>query len=128
MIEVGTELEPVTQHADLSTSTRYAGASGDFNPLHYDQDFARQVSPTGDVIAHGMFSMGLAARALTAFAGGPDKVLQVAVRFARPWPLGTTATFGGKVTDITDGVATVQLWGDHENGTRILRGSGRISV
>jgi acyl dehydratase len=127
-IEVGMELEPVVQASDLMTSTMYAGASGDFNPLHYDQEFAGQVSPTGGIIAHGMFSMGLASRALTAFAGGPEKVLEVSVRFTRPWPLGTTSTFGGKVTEIADGVATVQLWGDNEDGTRILRGTGRIAL
>jgi len=127
-IEVGTELAPVVQESNLTTSTMYAGASGDFNPLHYDQDFAGQVSPTGGIIAHGMFSMGLASRALTAFAGGPEKVLEVSVRFTRPWPLGTTSTFGGKVTEIEDGVATVHLWGDNEDGTRILRGTGRIAV
>jgi acyl dehydratase len=128
VIDVGTELDPVVQAANLTTSTMYAGASGDFNPLHYDQDFAGQVSPTGGIIAHGMFSMGLASRALTAFAGGPDKVLEISVRFTRPWPLGTTSTFGGKVTEVADGVATVQLFGDNEDGTRILRGTGRISV
>lgn len=127
-IDVGMELEPVVQASNLTTSTMYAGASGDFNPLHYDQDFAGQVSPTGGIIAHGMFSMGLASRALTAFAGGPEKVLEVSVRFTRPWPLGTTSTFGGKVTGIEDGIATVQLWGDNEDGTRILRGTGRIAV
>lgn len=127
-IEVGRELEPVVQASNLTTSTMYAGASGDFNPLHYDQDFAGQVSPTGGIIAHGMFSMGLASRALTAFAGGPENVLEVSVRFTRPWPLGTTSTFGGKVTEIEDGIATVQLWGDNEDGTRILRGTGRIVV
>jgi acyl dehydratase len=127
-VQVGTELEPVEQASNLTTSTMYAGASGDFNPLHYDQDFAGQVSPTGGIIAHGMFSMGLASRALTAFAGGPEKVLEVSVRFTRPWPLGTTSTFGGKVTEIEDGVATVQLWADNEDGTRILRGTGRITL
>lgn len=127
-IDVGMELEPVVQVSNLTTSTMYAGASGDFNPLHYDQDFAGQVSPTGGIIAHGMFSMGLASRALTAFAGGPEKVLEVSVRFTRPWPLGTTSTFGGKVTGIEGGIATVQLWGDNEDGTRILRGTGRLAV
>ncbi len=127
-IEVGAELEPVTQTATLTTSVMYAGASGDLNPLHYDEGFASQVSPTGGIIAHGMFSMGLVSRALTAFAGGPERVVEVAVRFTRPWPLGTTSTFGGKVTDVSDGVATVSLWGDTEDGTRILRGTGRIRV
>jgi acyl dehydratase len=127
-IEVGTPLGPVEARSTLTTSVMYAGASGDFNPLHYDQDFAGQVSPTGGIIAHGMFSMGLASRALTAFAGGPDKVLEVSVRFTRPWPLGTTSTFGGEVTEVADGVATGKLWGANEDGTRIMRGSGRIAL
>ena len=71
-VEVGTELEPVTAYADLAVSVRYAGASGDLNPLHYDHAFAAQVSPTGAPIAHGMYSMGLASRLVTAFAGGPE--------------------------------------------------------
>jgi acyl dehydratase len=127
-IEVGTPLEPVEVRSTLTTSVMYAGASGDVNPLHDDQDFAGEVSPTGGIIAHGMFSMGLASRALTAFAGGPDRVLEVSVRFTRPWPLGTISTFGGEVTDVSDGVATVKLWGDNEDGTRILRGTGRIAL
>lgn len=127
-VEVGQRLDPVAVESNLTTSVMYAGASGDFNPLHYDQGFASQVSPTGGIIAHGMFSMGLVSRALTAFAGGPENVLEVAVRFTRPWPLGTTSTFNGEVTDVDDGVATVKLWGDAEDGTRILRGTGRITV
>ncbi len=125
-IAVGDELEVVERRADLSTSVRYAGASGDFNPLHYDESFAADVSPTGAPIAHGMFSMGLASRAVTAFAGGPENVLELQVRFTRPWPLATSSRFGGKVTAVADGVATVSLWADNEDGTRILRGTARI--
>lgn len=127
-IEVGTEIDPVTETATRATSVRYAGASGDFNPLHYDEDFASDVSPTGGIIAHGMFSMGLVSRALTAFAGGPENVLELSVRFTRPWPLGTSSTFGGRVTAIENGVAKVSLWGATDDGTRILRGTGRIAV
>ena len=127
-IEVGTELPVVEQESNLTTSVMYAGASGDFNPLHYDAGFAGQVSPTGGIIAHGMFSMGLASRVLTAFAGGPERVLEVKVRFTRPWPLGTTASFGGKVTAIEDGVATVALTGITADGDRILKGTGRVRL
>ncbi len=125
-VTVGTELPTIEQRATLMTSVGYAAASGDLNPLHYDQEFAGQVSPTGGIIAHGMYSMGLASRLLTEFVGDPAKVLEVQVRFARPWPLGSTTTFGGTVTDLTDGVATVELFGDNENGDRILKGTGRI--
>ena len=127
-IEVGTELPTVSQTATLATSVRYAGASGDFNPLHFDEEFAAGVSPTGGTIAHGMYSMGLVSRALTAFAGGPERVVEIEIRFTRPWPLGTTATFGGKVSAVENGEATVGLWGETGDGTRILRGNGRIRV
>ncbi len=127
-VQVGTELEPVTAHSDLTTSVRYAGASGDFNPLHYDPGFAAGVSPTGGVIAHGMYSMGLASRMLTAFAGNPEAVLEVSVRFTRPWPLDSSATFTGKVTAVEDGVATVSIAGETEDGQRILRGTGRVRL
>ena len=125
-LTVGTELPTIEQPSSLITSVTYAGASGDLNPLHYDEGFASQVSPTGGIIAHGMFSMGLASKVLTAFAGGPEKVVEVQVRFTRPWPLGTTATFGGTVTEVTGDGATVELWGRDAEGERILKGSGRI--
>jgi acyl dehydratase len=127
-ITAGTELPTIEQQSTLMTSVAYAGASGDMNPLHYDQGFAGQVSPTGGIIAHGMYSMGLASRLLTEFAGGPERVLEVTVRFTRPWPLNSTTTFGGTVEDVADGVATVALWGRNENGDQILKGSGRIRL
>jgi acyl dehydratase len=127
-IEAGTELPELTAPSNLTTSVLYAGASGDMNPLHYDPDVAAGISPTGGVIAHGMYSMGLASRLLTAFAGGPEQVLELEVRFTRPWPLGTSATFTGRITAVEDGVATVALAGTTEAGERILRGTGRIRV
>ncbi|MEX2548653.1 MAG: MaoC/PaaZ C-terminal domain-containing protein [Nitriliruptoraceae bacterium] len=127
-LEVGTEAEPVVAHADLASSVRYAGASGDLNPLHFDAETAREVSPTGRIIAHGMYSMGLASRMLTALAGGPERVLELQVRFTRPWPLGTTSTFTGKVTAVADGVATVAVVGTNAETGRILRGTGKVRV
>lgn len=66
--------------ADL---VRYAGASGDFNPIHWSDRFATGVGLPG-VIGHGMFTMALAARAVATWAGGPDAVVEFSVRFARP--------------------------------------------
>lgn len=59
---------------------RYAGASGDFNPIHYSDRVARDMGLPG-VIAHGMLTMALAARAVSEWAGGPDKVTAFTVRF-----------------------------------------------
>jgi acyl dehydratase len=126
--EVGAELPPLTQQSSLVTSVMYAGASGDYNPLHYDPGFAGQVSPTGAPIAHGMYSMGLVSRLLTAAAGGPERVADLQVRFSKPWPLGTSATFTGRVTAVEGGLATVDVTGTTEDGTRILAGSGTVRL
>lgn len=125
-VQVGDELPSIQQQSTLTTSVMYAAASGDYNPLHYDPDFASQVSPTGGIIAHGMYSMGLASRVLTEFAGGPERVLSLDVRFTRPWPLGTTTTFGGKVKEVTDDEVVVAVKATGEDGDVVLRGTGRV--
>jgi acyl dehydratase len=66
--------------ADL---VRYAGASGDFNPIHWSDRIATSVGLPG-VIAHGMFTMALVGRAVTEWAGAPDAVVDYGVRFTRP--------------------------------------------
>lgn len=66
--------------ADL---VRYAGASGDFNPIHFSDRVATSVGLPG-VIAHGMYTMALVGRAVTAWAGDPAAVVDLSVRFARP--------------------------------------------
>ena len=79
----GDALPPRTLHIERATLVRYAGASLDFNPIHWDGDFAREVG-LPDVIAHGMFTMAEAARVLTDFAGDPSRVVEYGVRFTRP--------------------------------------------
>ncbi len=125
-MEPGLELPPLQHRLERMHAIMYAGASGDFNPLHWDPDFAIQASPTGGLIAHGMYAMGLASRMLTAWLGNPERLLEMQVRFTNPWPVGTVATFGGRVAEISDGVAALELWGRREHGERILRGSARV--
>lgn len=96
--------------ADL---VRYAGASGDFNPIHWNERFATKVGLPG-VIAHGMFTMALAGRAVTAWAGTPDAVLDFGVRFSRPVPVpdddtGTEVEVSGVVRSISGDRAEVEL-------------------
>lgn len=78
-MELPTQTFRVTR-ADL---VRYAGASGDFNPIHWSDRTATKVGLPG-VIAHGMFTMALVGRAVTAWAGTPDAVVDFGVRFTRP--------------------------------------------
>lgn len=126
-VGVGDELPTISQQSTLSTSVMYAAASGDYNPLHFDDSFASQVSPTGGIIAHGMYSMGLASRVLTAWAGGPERVLAVDVRFTKPFPLGSTTTFGGTVHAIDEQTITVKLWAKNDATEQaVLRGTGTV--
>ena len=62
---------------------RYAGASGDFNPIHYRDDVAHAVGLPG-VLAHGMLTMGLAVQAVVDWAGDPGRIVDYQVRFTRP--------------------------------------------
>ena len=82
-VAVGTELLAVTRTVDRARLVRYAGASGDFNPIHWNERFALEVGLPG-VIAHGMLTMGLAAAALTDWLDDPTDLLSYGVRFTRP--------------------------------------------
>src|SRR2546423_3277481 len=82
-VEVGTQLPEQTftiQRVDL---IRYAGASGDFNIIHWNERVARLVG-LPNVIAHGMFTMATAVRVVTDWAGDPGAVVEYGVRFTRP--------------------------------------------
>ncbi|MFD8546410.1 MaoC family dehydratase [Streptomyces sp. NPDC059649] len=82
-VEVGTELPAQTFPVDRATLVRYAGASGDFNPIHWNEKFAKEVG-LPDVIAHGMFTMAEAIRVVTDWAGDPGAVAEYGVRFTKP--------------------------------------------
>ncbi|MET8305764.1 MULTISPECIES: MaoC family dehydratase [unclassified Micromonospora] len=77
------ELPAKTFQVTRADLVRYAGASGDFNQIHWSDRFATKVGLPG-VIAHGMFTMALVGRAITEWAGAPDAVVDYNVRFTRP--------------------------------------------
>ncbi|MFF3769564.1 MaoC family dehydratase [Streptomyces sp. NPDC002232] len=82
-VEVGTELPAQTFTVTRATLVQYAGASGDFNPIHWNEKFAVEVG-LPDVIAHGMFTMAEAVRVVTDWAGDPAAVVEYGVRFTKP--------------------------------------------
>jgi acyl dehydratase len=82
-VGVGTELPDRTFRVTRADLVRYAGASGDFNPIHWNERVATEVGLPG-VIAHGMLTMALAARLVTAWAGDPAALVEYHVRFGRP--------------------------------------------
>ncbi len=82
-VEVGTELPAQRFPVTRATLVQYAGASGDFNPIHWNERFAKEVG-LPDVIAHGMFTMAEAIRVVTDWVGDPGAVVEYGVRFTRP--------------------------------------------
>ena len=79
----GTELPAQTFRVTRAALVRYAGASGDFNPIHWSDRVATSVGLPG-VIAHGMYTMALVARAVAGWVGDPAAIVEYRVRFTRP--------------------------------------------
>jgi acyl dehydratase len=113
-VVIGAALPSQTFEIDRATLVRYAGASGDFNSIHWNERVARDVG-LPDVIAHGMLTMALAARVATDWAGDPGAVAEYQVRFTRPIvvpdPGSIEVTITGKVSavDTESGRATLDL-------------------
>ncbi|BAJ29025.1 MULTISPECIES: MaoC family dehydratase [Kitasatospora] len=82
-VQVGTELPARSFPVTRATLVQYAGASGDFNPIHWNEKFALEVG-LPDVIAHGMFTMAEAVRVVTDWVGDPAAVVEYGVRFTKP--------------------------------------------
>lgn len=113
-IEVGTELPPLTVQLTRASLVRYAGASGDFNPIHYSDRFAAAIGLPG-VVAHGMLTMASAARVVTDWLGDPGRLIEYGVRFTKPVVVpdddkGATLEISAKVAAINeDGTARIDI-------------------
>lgn len=123
-LAVGTELPPLTVRLTRADLVRYAGASGDFNIIHWNDRTALAVGLPG-VIAHGMLTMGHAVRVITQWLGDPARVIDYQVRFTRPVVVpdddaGAEVTFTGKVTAVNDDGSAVIALGAACNGTTVL--------
>jgi acyl dehydratase len=112
---------------------RYAGASGDFNPIHYRDDVAASVGLPG-VLAHGMLTMGLAIQPVVDWAGDPARVLDYQVRFTRPVPvdpdLGAVITVVAKVgaLDPDAGIARIDLTVTFNATTVLGKAQARVTL
>ncbi len=104
---------------DPFVTVRYAGASGDFNPIHIDEDFARRVGLPGRIL-HGLWTMAQVARAHTEAAGGPERLERLSVQFRGMGALGQEITVSGVVREVQDGVAVVDSEAE-QGGNRIIR-------
>lgn len=107
---------------DQARVLRYAGAATDFNPVHWDPDFAATASPTGTPIVHGMLLLGILGDLAATLADGPDRVLSLRATFRAPCPVGARVTFAAEVvaTDPDAGTATLSLQATLEDGTGLV--------
>ena len=110
--------------------TRYAGASGDFNPIHQDHEFAKEAG-MGDVFAHGMLSMGFVAQLVTDWSGA-GTVRKIGVRFTALVRLKDTVTCKGRVLSKSskDDVHTVdvEIRAENPRGEKVVSGKATVAL
>src|SRR5262245_60477233 len=130
-VAVGQELPPLEKGPITRDDLKaYAAASGDPNPMHIDDEFARNAGYSG-VFAHGMLSMGYLAEFLVQ-AGGVGSVRRFRTRFAKlTWP-GEVITCRGRVTDVSDEAGerrvACEIWTENQEGERKLVGSAVLGL
>ncbi|HUB76836.1 MAG TPA: MaoC/PaaZ C-terminal domain-containing protein [Solirubrobacteraceae bacterium] len=120
-LESGSELPRLAVTPDRYVTYRYAGASGDFNPIHLDDEFARSVGLPGRIL-HGLYTMALIARAQTEAAGGPGRLKRLAVQFRGPALPEHEITVSSSVTEQRDGRAIVTATATQQ-GKAVVRGA-----
>ena len=127
---VGDALPSVERAAITTTQlVQYAGASGDFNRIHYDEPFAKE-GGFPSVIAHGMLSMAFFGTLVAEWAGGPHRIVRLSARFRAVTFPGDRITVGGEVVarDEPAGTVTVKLFARKPDGTTTLEGAATVRV
>jgi acyl dehydratase len=118
-MEPGQELRKLSVTPDKYLTVRYAGASGDFNPIHIDEEFAKQVGLPGRIL-HGLWSMAQVARAQTENAGGPHALKRLSVQFRGMGLPEQEIVVTSTVREVSGGVAIVDTVAE-QSGNQIIR-------
>jgi acyl dehydratase len=118
-LQAGTQIPEVRVTPDKYLTVRYAGASGDFNPIHTDEDFAKAVGLPGRIL-HGLWTMAQVARAQTEAAGGPEHLKRLSVQFRGMGVPEQEVLVTGTVRELADGRAVVDTVAE-QAGKQIIR-------
>lgn len=118
-------------HLTRESLVRYAGASGDFNPIHYRDDVAAAVGLPG-VLAHGMLTMGLAIGTIVPWLGDAGRIIEYGVRFTRPVVVdpdnGADVTVVAKVGAVDDDSARIDLTVTFDGQTVLVKAQARVRL
>ncbi|MBN1636463.1 MAG: hypothetical protein JW920_08115 [Deltaproteobacteria bacterium] len=117
-IKVGDTFNAV-EEVDKYRTIYYAGASGDFNPIHIDPDFGEMVG-LGGVILHGLCTLAFAAKTVTDWSGDPGSLKRLRCRFAMPVHLGDSITTQAKILSIEGNRAKIELSVTNQDGAEVL--------
>lgn len=115
----GDQIPELRVTPDRFLTVRYAGASGDYNPIHIDEEFAKSVGLPGRIL-HGLYSMAQVARAQTQAGGGPGSLRRLSVQFRGMGFPEQEIVVTGTVREVRDGVAVVEAEAE-QGGNRIIR-------
>lgn len=118
-LKAGEQIPQVSVTPDKYLTSRYAGASGDFNPIHIDEDFARAVGLPGRIL-HGLWTMAQVARAQTQAAGGPGHLKRLTVQFRGMGLPEHEVVVSGTVREASDGRALIDTVAE-QDGNQIIR-------
>ena len=128
-LSVGDVVAERTVHLTRESLVRYAGASGDFNPIHYRDDVAARVGLPG-VLAHGMLTMGLAVETIVPWLADAGRILEYGVRFTRPVVVdaadGADVTVVAKVGAVDEDAARIDLTVTHADTTVLGKAQVRV--
>jgi 3-hydroxybutyryl-CoA dehydratase len=109
-----------TEKVDKYRAIYYAGASGDFNPIHIDPDFGKMVG-LGGAILQGLCTLAFAAKTVTDWAGDPGKLKKIKCRFSAPVMMEDTITILGTVADVKAGKGIMELKVTKQTGAEVLQ-------
>jgi len=118
-LKAGDQVKELRVTPDKYLTLRYAGASGDFNPIHVDEDFARSVGLPGRIL-HGLWTMAQVARAQEELAGGPEHLKRLSVQFRGMGLPEQEVVVSGTVTEVRDGRAIIDTVAE-QAGNQIIR-------
>ena len=127
-LKVGdTHTERLVEDLKRTQIVQYAGASGDYNPVHTDELFTKEVAGYPTVFAHGMLTMGMTGRMLTNYVGD-GRLTEYGVRFtSQVWP-GDTLDATATVSAIHDGLVDLEVTTVNQNGQEVLKGTAQARV